>query len=72
MLTHTKVMHKCDICKKKFSHKSSLNRHIRINNGDRYFGCDIREKYFQTDQIEKYIRIFINKNINKAGHTLKF
>ena len=38
ILTRTKKHHKCDICKKKFSLKSSLNTHIRIHTGDRPFG----------------------------------
>ena len=40
MLTHTQVKaHECDICKKKFSVKSSLVTHFRIHLGEKPFGC---------------------------------
>ena len=64
MLTHTKEKpHECEVCKKKFSHKSTLDNHIRIHTGDRPFGCDVcgrrfsqrstRNKHLRTRQIQK-------------------
>ena len=60
MLTHTKEKpHECEICKKKFSKKSSLNVHIRIHTGDRPFACDVCHRRFTTSS---------NRNTNLRSH----
>ena len=47
MLTHTKVKaHECDICKKKFSMKTSLTKHFRIHLGEKPYGCAEYEKWY--------------------------
>ena len=46
-MTHTKIkVHECDICKKKFSHKSDLVDHFRINLGEKPYGCAECGKWF--------------------------
>ena len=47
MLTHTKIKpHECDICKKKFSTRSSLVRHFRTHLGEQSYGCGKCGKWF--------------------------
>ena len=59
MLTHTKDKpHGCEVCKKKFSNKSTLNCHIIIHTGDRPFGCDVCGKRFSDRSTRnKHLRI---------------
>ena len=59
MLTHTKVKaYECDICKKKFSQKSSLITHVRIHLGEMPYGCSKCEKWFtQISGRDQHLRI---------------
>ena len=66
ILTHTKVKaHKCDICEKKFTQKSSLVRHFRIHLGEQPYGCSKCEKWFTARSTrDKHMRIH-HKELSK-------
>ena len=57
-MTHTKIKaHVCDICKKKFSQKSSLISHFRIHLGEQPYGCSKCEKWFtEIGNRDRHIR----------------
>ena len=57
MLTHTQVKaHECDICKKKFSDKSSLVQHFRIHLGEKPYGWAECGKWY-THSSDRYRHI---------------
>ena len=66
MLIHTKVNeHECDICKKKFSQKSSLVKHFRIHLGKKPYGCAECGKWFTHSSNRcKHIRAH-HRDLNK-------
>uniref|UniRef100_A0A8C5EJU1 C2H2-type domain-containing protein n=1 Tax=Gouania willdenowi TaxID=441366 RepID=A0A8C5EJU1_GOUWI len=48
----------CDVCRKCFTFKVSLKRHMKIHTGEKTFQCDVCSKCFiQKDHLQSHMRI---------------
>ena len=46
----------CDVCKKSYKTKSSLNIHKRIHSGEKTYKCDVCDKGFsRKDHLTRHI-----------------
>uniref|UniRef100_A0A8C6KDC7 C2H2-type domain-containing protein n=1 Tax=Nothobranchius furzeri TaxID=105023 RepID=A0A8C6KDC7_NOTFU len=60
----------CDLCGQRFSHKTSLNRHVLVHTGQKPFACELcGQRFSQKTCLNRHVLVHTGQKVHTGKYT---